>query len=123
MNQNQLNDATTPRSVDQQQACSLLIAAHCNNFMCAGTVMGRYGHDLMYNAWDSKIDPCDPKYFNEGFPFRIWRDSGVGYALGRNRPEYSIDGQARTAEEAVEMAGNDGVVVTANTDYPERISG
>ena len=98
---------------------SLLIAAHCDNFMCAGTVMGRYGHELMYDARRSNIDPCDPKYFNPGFPFRIWRDSGIGYALGRNRPEYSIDGQAKTAEDAVAMARNGGVVVTVNTQISD----
>jgi hypothetical protein len=98
--------------------CTDLIAAHCNNFMCAAdeggrTIMGKQAHELYFDTRGSRIDPCDPKLFNPGFPYRIWRDSGIGYALGRNRPEYSIDGQAASAPEAVEMAGSDGVVVTA----------
>jgi len=92
-----------------------LIAAHCENFICGGTIMGRLALDLFHASRRDGIDPCKPSWFNDGFPFGIWRDSGIGYALGRNRPEYSFDGRAQTAEQAVEMAGNDGVIVTENT--------
>lgn len=83
--------------------------------------MGPHAHQLMYQnlRGDFGKDVCDPSWFNPDFPFRIWRDSGIGYALGRNRPEHSLDGQARTAEEAVEMAGSDGVIVTANTQLTD----
>jgi len=90
-----------------------IIAAHGNDFWASSCIMGRNGHDLYFYSRKFNINPCDPKHFNDGFPFRIWRDSGIGYALNRNAPQFSIDGQARTAEEAVQMALPDGVVVIA----------
>ena len=74
--------------------------------------MGRLALDMFYACRRDKIDPCAESWFNPGFPFRVWRDTGNGYAMGRNRAEFGIDGQARTAAEAVAMAGADGVIVT-----------
>ena len=90
-----------------------IIAAHGNDFWAGSCVMGKNGHDLFFYSQRNHVNPRDPKHFNAGYPFRIWRDSGIGYALNRNTPEFSIDGQARTAEEAVQMALPDGVVVIA----------
>lgn len=92
----------------------LLIEAGAANFISNGTTLGPKAHELLMQSLRGELgcDAADPKLFNEGFPFRIYRDSGIGYALGRNRPEYTIDGQARTPQEAVEMARNDGVIVT-----------
>ena len=111
-------------SVSDNAAC-LLIKAGAKNLLCDGTTMGPHAHQLMYQnlRGDFGKDVCDPSWFNPGFPFRIWRDSGIGYALGRNRPEHSLDGQARTAEDAVEKAGADGVIVTANCQAIESSSG
>ena len=91
-----------------------LIRLKWDNFICGGTTMGPRAHTLMFQSYrgDFGKDAWAPSWFNDGFPFRIWRDSGLGYALGRGCPEFSIDGQARTAEEAIEMAGSDGVIVT-----------
>jgi len=111
------NDKQTTSGQPLRDAAYSLIRAGAQNIMCAGTTMGAHAHELMYQnlRGDFGKDICDPRWFNDGFPYRIWRDSGVGFALGRNRPEYSIDGQARTPEEAVEIAGPDGVIVTANS--------
>lgn len=108
-------------SVAPAAACSL-IAAGATNIMCDGTTMGPHAHTMLFQNLRGEFgkDARDPSWFNAGFPFRIWRESGLGYALGRNRPCHTLDGQARTPEEAVEMAGSDGVIVTANVDVMAR---
>lgn len=110
-----MNETKAINYTSDDAACSL-IKAGAKNLMCAGTTMGPHAHQLMYQNLRGEFgkDVCDPSWFNPGFPFRIWRDSGIGYALGRNRPEHSLDGQARTPSEAVEMAGSDGVIVAAS---------
>ena len=93
----------------------LLIEEHCKNFICGGTTMGPIAHTMLFaHLLEGDPDPRDPRLYNEGFPFRIWRDCGLDLALGRQRTSFSLDGQARTAKEAVELAGNDGVVTTTD---------
>ena len=91
-----------------------LIEAGAKNFI-SGSIFGGKAGELYCRRKEYDRDPRDPKWFNKGFPFRIWRDSGIGYALGRNRPEYAIDGQFKTVTEAIEAAGSDGVIVLANS--------
>jgi len=91
-----------------------LIKQGAQNIMAGGSIIGGKAGELYFQRDDFGGDPRDPKWFNEGFPFRIWKDSGIGYALGRGRPEYSIDGQSKTVTDAIEAAGSDGVIVLAN---------
>jgi hypothetical protein len=88
-----------------------LIEAGCKNLWAGSTIMGRSAESLYFQRGDYGKDPRDESWFNDGFPFRIWRDSGIGYATGRNKPEHTIDGQAKSVAEAVEKAGVDGVIV------------
>ena len=97
-----------------------LIEAGAKNFISGSSIFGGKAGELYCRRKEYDRDPRDPKWFNKGFPFRIWRDSGIGYALGRNRPEYAIDGQSKTVTEAIEAAGSDGVIVLANNPDEER---
>ena len=97
-----------------------LIKQGAQNIIAGGSIIGGKAGQLYLQRDELGGDPRDEKWFNDGFPFRIWRDSGIGYALGRNKPEYAIDGQFKTVTEAIEAAGSDGVIVLANNPDEER---
>ena len=90
-----------------------LIRLHAKNFICDGTTFGPEAHKLLFSSLRGEnLDPRDPKLYNEGFPFRIWRETGLHHVTGRGGESIVLDGQASCAENAVDFAGNDGIITT-----------
>jgi len=87
-----------------------LIAANTANFFAGdGTTMGPVAHRLLYqtlkNQGDPNYrDPRNPLWFSQGFDFCVWHEVNG---------KFTRTWQIHTVEQAVEVAGTDGVIVTA----------
>ena len=94
-----------------------LVEAGAENFILASCSMGEKAAELSCEILNGehRFHPQHPHFwaFKDGY-FSIWRDSGLGWPLGRNRSEYCYDGKAKTVEEAIKKAGHDGIIVCAN---------